>query len=75
MKKLVLAAFAAAVALAPLAAEAHVTGERHKHKVRVYRGTKASHEYKRQQQEKKAEEKKAEEAKEQAPAAAEPEKK
>ncbi|GLI93295.1 hypothetical protein [Methylocystis echinoides] len=70
MKKLVLAAFAAAVAIAPLAAEAHVTGERHKHKVRVYRGTKASHEYKRQQQEKKAEE-----AKEQAPAAAEPEKK
>jgi Ni/Co efflux regulator RcnB len=70
MKKLVLAAFAAAVAIAPLAAEAHVTGERHKHKVRVYRGTKASHEYKRQQQEKKAEE-----TKEQAPAAAEPEKK
>ena len=47
MKKFALAGIAAVVALAPIVAEARAT-------VRVYRGTRASHEYKRQRAQKQA---------------------
>ncbi len=59
MKRFILAGLVASVAFVPVVADAH-------YKVRVHRGTKASHEYKRHKKEQK--EAPAESEKEQAPA-------